>query len=192
MTGVETGAGAINECPPLPSPVLHLHHRRRVVGPVGQSFQQRQRHMPLARTTSQIDQLSFPVLLLSARNDAQSVIAQRPSQRPCFRPWGASQTSRSSSVVRIAGIACGCTVATPAFGSVVRKRNRSAVTSPSLTFRTDVQRVQTPVKKASGQSSSSANQIGCREPGDARPRKSQRTAPGSGSRPPPSGASGAS
>ena len=54
--------------------------------------------------------------------------------------------------------------ATIAFGSVVRKANRSFVVSPSLTFRTDVQRVQMPAKKASGRLSSSANQTGGREP----------------------------
>ena len=54
--------------------------------------------------------------------------------------------------------------ATTAFGSVVRKANRSLVVSPSLTFRTDVQRVQMPAKKASGRLSSSANQTGGREP----------------------------
>ena len=54
--------------------------------------------------------------------------------------------------------------ATIAFGSVVRKANRSFVVSPSLTLRTDVQRVQMPAKKASGRLSSSANHTGGREP----------------------------
>ena len=40
----------------------------------------------------------------------------------------------------------------------------SFVVSPSLTLRTDVQRVQMPAKKASGRLSSSANQTGGREP----------------------------
>src|SRR5271166_3630156 len=44
--------------------------------------------------------------------------------------------------------------ATIAFGSVVRKANRSFVVSPFLTFRTDVQRVQMPPKKTSGRLSS--------------------------------------
>ncbi len=53
---------------------------------------------------------------------------------------------------------------TSAFGSVVKKANKSFVVSPSLTFRTDVQRVQMPAKKASGRLWSSANQTGGREP----------------------------
>src|SRR5208282_3366723 len=53
---------------------------------------------------------------------------------------------------------------TTEFGSVVRKANRSFVVSPSVTFRTDVQRVQMPAKKASGRLSSRANQTGGREP----------------------------
>src|SRR5271166_3955372 len=56
--------------------------------------------------------------------------------------------------------------ATIAFGSVVRKAKRSFVVSPSLTFRTDVQRVQMPAKNASGRLSWSANQTGRREPSD--------------------------
>src|SRR5271169_2796413 len=51
-----------------------------------------------------------------------------------------------------------------ALGSVVRKPKRSFVVSPSLTFRTDVHRVQTPAKKASGRLSSNANHTGGREP----------------------------
>src|SRR5271166_2538608 len=54
--------------------------------------------------------------------------------------------------------------ATIAFGSVVRKAKRSFVVSPSLTFRTEVQRVQMPAKNASGRLSSRANQTGGREP----------------------------
>src|SRR5450631_3492789 len=54
--------------------------------------------------------------------------------------------------------------ATTAFGSVVRKAKRAFVVSPSLTFRTDVQRVQTPAKNASGRLSSRANQTGGCEP----------------------------
>src|SRR5271165_4145858 len=51
-----------------------------------------------------------------------------------------------------------------AFGSVVRKAKRSFVVLPSLTLRTDLQRVHMPAKKASGRLSSSANQTGGREP----------------------------
>src|ERR1700685_4585265 len=51
-----------------------------------------------------------------------------------------------------------------ALGSVVRKAKRSFVVWPSLTLRTDVQRVQMPAKKASGRLSSRANQTGGREP----------------------------
>jgi hypothetical protein len=46
------------------------------------------------------------------------------------------------------------------FGSVVRNAKMSVVISPSFTFRTEVQRVQTPAKKASGRVSSNTNQTG--------------------------------
>jgi hypothetical protein len=49
-------------------------------------------------------------------------------------------------------------------GSVIRKPKRSFVVSPSLTFRTDVHRVQRPAKKASGRLSSNAHHNGGREP----------------------------
>ena len=55
------------------------------------------------------------------------------------------------------GIAFGWIAATSLFGSVVRKPERSFVASPSFTFRTDVQLVQIPAKKASGRLSSKAN-----------------------------------
>src|SRR5277367_7167096 len=51
-----------------------------------------------------------------------------------------------------------------ALGSVVKKPKRSFVVSPSLTFRTDVHRVQMPAKKASRRLSSNANHTGGREP----------------------------
>ncbi len=47
---------------------------------------------------------------------------------------------------------------------LVRKPNTSAVTSPSFSFRTDVQRVQMPAKHASGRVSSNANHTGGRRP----------------------------
>src|SRR3954470_24882799 len=53
---------------------------------------------------------------------------------------------------------------TSALGAVVRMAKRSLVVSPSLTLRTDVQRVQMPAKKASGRSSLKANQTGGRLP----------------------------
>src|SRR5664279_1350201 len=53
---------------------------------------------------------------------------------------------------------------TTLFGSVVRKAKMSFVVSPSFTFRTEVQRVQMPAKKASGRVSSKANQTGGRVP----------------------------
>jgi hypothetical protein len=56
------------------------------------------------------------------------------------------QRSTSSGVVRMTGMALAWIGATTAFASVVKKANRSLVVSPSLTFRTDVQRVQTPAK----------------------------------------------
>jgi hypothetical protein len=40
--------------------------------------------------------------------------------------------------------------ATIALGSVVRNANKSFVVAPSFTFRTDLQRVQIPAKRASG------------------------------------------
>ena len=46
-------------------------------------------------------------------------------------------------------MALGWIGATTGFGSVERNANMSFVVSPSLTFRTDVQRVQIPVKNAS-------------------------------------------
>src|SRR5919112_968369 len=49
---------------------------------------------------------------------------------------------------------------TTPLASVVRKANRSAFTSPSLTFRVDVQLVQVPAKNRRGRSSSAANQTG--------------------------------
>jgi hypothetical protein len=49
-------------------------------------------------------------------------------------------------------------------GSVVKNAKRSLVVSPSLTFRTEVQRVQMPAKKARGRVSLSANQAGGRLP----------------------------
>jgi len=54
----------------------------------------------------------------------------------------------SSRVVRTTGIAFGWIAPTSLFGSVVRNAKISFVVSPSFTFRTDVQRVQTPAKKA--------------------------------------------
>ena len=54
-------------------------------------------------------------------------------------------------------MAFGWTAPTSSFASVVRKPNRSAVTSPSATFRVEVHVVQTPAKNASGRSSTSTN-----------------------------------
>src|SRR5664279_3709927 len=71
-----------------------------------------------------------------------------------------SQTSISSSLVRMTGMAFGWIGATTAFGSVVKNANTSVVTSPSLAFRTDVQLVHIPANTASGRLSSSANQTG--------------------------------
>src|SRR5580693_1036715 len=74
------------------------------------------------------------------------------------------QTSISSRAVRTTGIAFGWIAATSLFGSVVRNAKISFVVSPSFTFRTEVQRVQMPAKKANGRVSSKANQTGGREP----------------------------
>src|SRR5580704_4348632 len=53
---------------------------------------------------------------------------------------------------------------TSTFGAVVGKPYRSLVVWPSLTLRTEVQRVHKPAKKASGRLSSKANHAGGREP----------------------------
>src|SRR3712207_2512839 len=50
--------------------------------------------------------------------------------------------------------------ATVLLASVVRKPNRSQVTSPSFSFLTQVQFVQIPAKKSNGRLSSAANQTG--------------------------------
>src|ERR1700732_4455493 len=73
------------------------------------------------------------------------------------------QTSISSRAVRTTGI-FGWIAATSLFGSVVRNAKMSFVVSPSFTFRTEVQRVQMPAKKANGRVSSKANQTVGREP----------------------------
>lgn len=70
------------------------------------------------------------------------------------------QTSYSSVVVRITGMALGCTRFTSAFGSQVRKPKTSAVTSPSFALRTEVQFVQMPPNPSSGRLSSGANHTG--------------------------------
>src|SRR6202040_2831218 len=70
------------------------------------------------------------------------------------------QTSISSRAVRTTGIAFGWIAPTSLFGSVVRNAKISFVVSPSLTVRTEVQRVQMPAKKAKGRVSSKANQTG--------------------------------
>src|SRR3712207_2184386 len=49
---------------------------------------------------------------------------------------------------------------TTPLASVVRKANRSALTSPSLTFRVEVQLVQIPAKNRRGRFSPAANQTG--------------------------------
>src|SRR5580693_835837 len=74
------------------------------------------------------------------------------------------QTSISSRAVRTTGIAFGWITPTSLFGSVVRNAKMSFVVSPSFTFRTEVQRVQMPAKKANGRVSSKANQTGGRVP----------------------------
>jgi hypothetical protein len=61
-----------------------------------------------------------------------------------------SQTSCSSVVVMITGIAFGCTRAASAFGSQVRDAKMSVVTSPSFALRTLVQFVQRPAKARRG------------------------------------------
>src|SRR5450759_1743227 len=82
--------------------------------------------------------------------------------------WGLSaasagafiQSSISSRVVGTTGIAFGLIAPTSLFGSVVRNAKISFVVSSSFTFRTEVQRVQMPAKKANGRVSSKANQTG--------------------------------
>ena len=53
-----------------------------------------------------------------------------------------SQRSTSARVFRMTGIAFGWIGATTAFGCLVRKAKRSFSVSPSLTLRTDFQRVR--------------------------------------------------
>ena len=65
-------------------------------------------------------------------------------------------------------MAFGCTAPTSQFGSVVRKANSSQATSPSATFRVQVQGVQMPAKKAKGRLSSSANHTGKLRPSGTR------------------------
>src|SRR4029077_2621886 len=74
------------------------------------------------------------------------------------------QMSISSRAVRTTGIAFGWIAPTSLFGTVVRNAKMSLVVSPSFTFRTEVQRVQMPAKKANGRVSSKANQTAGREP----------------------------
>src|SRR6202165_159109 len=62
------------------------------------------------------------------------------------------------------GIALAWMPPTTLFGSVVRNAKMSFVVSPSFTFRTEVQRVQIPAKKANGRVSLKANQTVGREP----------------------------
>jgi len=69
-------------------------------------------------------------------------------------------TSCSSALVKITGIAFGCTRPTSAFGSVVRKAKMSVLTSPSFAFRTLIHFVQSPAKHNSGRVSSGANHTG--------------------------------
>jgi hypothetical protein len=70
----------------------------------------------------------------------------------------------SAWVVRIAGMTFRWIALTSAFGSVVRKAKRSLVISPSLTFRTELQHVHSPAKKANGRLSSKASHTGERMP----------------------------
>src|SRR5258706_16012147 len=58
------------------------------------------------------------------------------------------------------GMALGWITPTSLLGSVVRNPKRSFVVLPSLTFRTEVQLVQSPAKKARGRVSSNANHTG--------------------------------
>src|SRR5258706_10790362 len=58
------------------------------------------------------------------------------------------------------GMALGWITPTSLLGSVVRNPKRSFVVSPSLTFLTDVQFVQSPAKKARGRVSSNVNHAG--------------------------------
>lgn len=61
-----------------------------------------------------------------------------------------SQTSYSSAVIRITGMAWGWTRLTSAFGSQVRKAKTSVVISPSFAFRTLVQFVHSPANAIRG------------------------------------------
>jgi hypothetical protein len=86
--------------------------------------------------------------------------------------------SISSRVIKMTGIAFAWMAPTTLFGSVVKNAKMSFVVSPSFIFRTEVQRVQTPAKKASGRVSSNANQTGGAH--TARSARGVREDPGEG------------
>ena len=101
--------------------------------------------------------LSYPPSRLFSELSASGLCSLSAASAGAF-----IQTWISSRVVRTTGIAFECDRPTSLFGSVVRNANISFVVSPSFTFRTEVQRVQMPAKKANGRVSSKANQTGGR------------------------------
>jgi uncharacterized Zn-binding protein involved in type VI secretion len=63
----------------------------------------------------------FVFLIRATSHDLKCVIRQRPLQCPASSHGARIHTSRSSSVVRITGIALGWIGSTTALGAVVRK-----------------------------------------------------------------------
>jgi hypothetical protein len=60
-------------------------------------------------------------LRFAPHDDPEHIVRQWPFQRLCFIPRRAHPNIALSSVVKITGIAFGCTGSTIPFGSVVRK-----------------------------------------------------------------------
>jgi hypothetical protein len=73
----------------------------------------------LNRVRSACSYLVF--LLCASHDDPERIVRQRSLQHFASSHGARIQTSRSSSVVKITGIAFGCIGSTTAFGAVVRK-----------------------------------------------------------------------
>jgi hypothetical protein len=124
-------------------------------GPVSIAFQRKHERQAARPPIS----IFSPLATILSASSGRGLCSLRASPAGAF-----IQTSMSSGVVRTTGIAFGWIAPTSLFGSVVRKAKMSFVVSPSLTFRTDAQRVQMPAKNAKGRVSSKANQTGGWEP----------------------------
>ena len=99
----------------------------------------------------------FRFILLDSRRDERSVpFGNGRCSLSASSAGAVIYVSISSGVMRMTGMALGCTGPTTSLGAVVRNPERSLVVSPSLTFLTDVQFVQSPAKTARGLDSSNA------------------------------------